>query len=443
MKLHANRNPLFLVAMALAGVLMALKGQEATAAISTETPPGLGDLALKREPALFFTLSPAGTKVIPHVGFFIDTKGLALCALEPLYAKAAPVFRTGEGKQVELKKPVVLAVFPEERLALVKFDHKPAGSLTLSNELATVGTWVAVVPSAFSRGGGPVAGPIVAHRLASNFSYVRPPQPPEKQFSIAMGRNPSFERVLLPGAPIINARGEVVATFAGSQELPGQTLRLAHPLVGFKQRIDEAVKQEKLRTVPLSNADLPLDPAILSDEYMLMGASAVARDLTKAREFSRKVVEKFPDSLAARSEEFAYAMQQVLAGQGKQDELVSLAKRCAPPENSTALEQAAHQERLGQALVQTDRLDEAMVALQKSDTLDPRAMASMTLATLHEKRGELDKAEDCWRRTVANDEERIEYWDRYQKILTARGKWKEADMARDRIFLLEDLYRSR
>jgi S1-C subfamily serine protease len=413
-------------------------------AIATEVPAGLMEAAKKSEAAVFFTMPQSGTKVIPFAGFFITADGLALCPLNPLLDKTVPVFRTSADGATELKKPVVLGVFPDEELALLKFDHKPAATLTLSATPATVGTWLAVVPTAFAKGGKPVTGPIVAHRIATSHSYAKPPRPREKQFSIATGRNPSYDRVFLPGAPVINASGEVVAAFAGSQAMPGQTLRMAHPVDGFQARIDELVKKKERLTLPLAAAKLPLDPALFSDEARLMAGSAVKGDWAEARKFAHAMVEKFPDSSSARAEEFAYAMMLAHTPQGPgPEEIVNLAERTKPPEGASPLDQAAYLERLGQALRVANRPDEAMKALQESDRLDVNAMACITLATLHEKRGELEQAEACWQKATTVDPERIEFWDRYAKVLLARGKNKESDKAQERSFLLEDLYRSR
>jgi hypothetical protein len=429
------------LALATAG-----QSQEPPVAIAADVPAGLLETATKLRPALFFSRLPLGDKVVPQVGFFIDDTGLALCPLGPLHAKPVPDFRTGEGKSDVLKSPVVLGVFPDQALALVKFDHKPAASLTIAKEAATVGTWVAVVPSGFTGGGmmsESAAGPIMAHRITHNVSTTHPPRPPQKQFSIATGNGPTYQRLLRPGSPLVNGRGEVVAAFAGSQAMPGQTLQLAFPLDGFQGRIEQAVAKGKRLKIPLAAEDLALDPAILSDEFRLMGASAVAGDTAKARQLARALVGKFPGSMTARSHEFGFASQEVAAGRARADELVDLAKRSQPQESATALDQASYHEQMGQALMRAGRLDEAMASLRKSRELDSRAMACISLAPLHEKSGDLEKAEDCWREATTLDAERIEFWDRFQRILTARGKWKEAAAAQERVFLLEDLYRSR
>jgi hypothetical protein len=327
----------------------------------------------------------------------------------------------------------------------VKFDHRPQAWLTITRETPGIGTWVAVVPSGFT-GGGPlpeaVSGPIVAHRITSG-SITHPPRPSHKQFSLAMGNNPSYAPTLTPGAPIINGRGEVVAAFSGSQPMPGQTLRLANPLAEFPAQIDASVKKGNHRKLPLAIVDSGLDPVIFNDTFRLMRGSAMARDLEQERSLARKALEEFPDSRVARSHEFGVAAQQVIAGSSNPDELLDLAKNSQPPASASPADQAAYYERLGQALVHAGRTEEAIAALRKSNDLDQWALACMTLAVIHESRRELELAEDYWRQATLMNPERISYWDRYQGVLAARKKWKEADAAQDRVYLLEDLYRSR
>jgi hypothetical protein len=442
---HA-RAPRPLVAAALALVLtMAGGSQEPLPAIPTEEPAGLTEAATKLRSALFFTKTEVGKKVIGHAGFFISEDGLALYPLDPLCAETPPIFRTVEFRGAAFKPPVVLEVFPDQALALVKFDHRPQAWLTLAKETPGIGTWVAVVPSGFTGGGplpGAVAGPIVAHRIAHG-SMTHPPRPSHKQFSIAMGKNPSYVPTLTSGAPIINRRGEVVATFGGSQSMPGQTLRLANPLAGFPEQIDEAVKKGNRRELPLPIVDSGLDPALFSNTYYLMGGSSMAGDLAQARSHARKLLEEFPDSRVAKIQEFSVAVEQVVDGSSNPYELLDLAKRSQAPASASPADQAAYHERLGQALAHAGRIEEAIKALRKSHELDPWALACMTLAVIHGDRGELEQAEDYWRQATILDPERIQYWDRYQAVLAARQKWKEADAAQERVYLLEELYRSR
>jgi tetratricopeptide (TPR) repeat protein len=189
--------------------------------------------------------------------------------------------------------------------------------------------------------------------------------------------------------------------------------------------------------------DSGLDPAIFSKTYRLMGGSAMAGDLTQERSLARKLHAEFPDSRVAKSHEFGVAAQQVIAGIANANELLELAKRSQPPASASPADQAAYHERLGQALVHAGRTEAAIEALRKSNELDQWALACMTLAVIHENRRELEQAENYWRQATTLNPERISYWERYQVVLAAREKWKEAEAAQERVYLLEDLYRSR
>jgi hypothetical protein len=432
-----------MIAAAMAGMLvMAGHAQDQPVAIEAEVPAGLLEAAVKLRPGTFYTLPKLHGNLVPKVGFFIDDNGLALCPLEPLHVTPVPVFRTGERDSDILKNPVVLEVFPDQSLALLKFDHKPSASLKIAKEAAKTGTWVAAVPSGLTDGGS-VAGPIVSHRIANLESQTSPPRPPQKQFLVAVGSGPVYRDLLRPGAPMINERGEVVATYSGSQVVPGQTLQLASPLETLPARIEEAVKNPNRRSLPLALKDLGLDPAILSEEFLLFHQSASQGDASIARNLARKLVETFPASRAAKSNEFGFTQGEVGAGTAHAHDLLDLAKRMEPPESATALEMAAHHVRLGEALLLANRLEEGVASLLKSEELDSEAMACVILAGFYEARGELELAEKYWRQATTLEQERISYWDALERVLGARGKWKEAAAAQERVYLLEDLYRTR
>ena len=408
-----------------------------------EVPPaGLVEAASGKRSALFFSQKQIGRSVVPFVGFFVGANGLALCPLEILCGKGVPSFQlTRDGRSV-LKNPVMLGVFPEENLALLKFDYKPERFLKISGSETGVGTWVTAVPSGFADV-EPVAGPIVAHRVVSNVSKLKPPHEAAKQFSVAAGRNPKFERVFLPGAPLVDERGEVVAVFAGSQALPGQTLRMACPVSVLAKKIEGMVLKGERRELPVAVSELPLDPAAFSDEYMMMNASMVGGDHVKAGEYAERLVAKYPDSGLAATGAFGVLQAGVMSGRGGGDELVAHAKKSKVREGAGTLEQAAYYERLGQALLATGKETEAFEALRRADELDPEVMACTTLAAIYEQRGKLEEAERCWRTATMVDAERIEYWDRLASVLLARDKGAEAEAVRRRADKLQDLYRMR
>lgn len=417
--------------------------QEATAwAVTAKTAPaGLLDVALTKRQALFFTQQQVGGKVMPLVGFFIGADGLALCPLTPLSWKTGPRFGMDDGEKTWLPRPAVLAVFPEQELALVKFAFKPKTWLKISKEPTPVGTWVAVLSPSFAP--NPVVGPILAHREITWSSPLLPPRPPVKKFSFAAGRSPSIEKVFVAGAPLLDARGEVVAAFSGSQPMPGQTLRTASPLAELPMRIQEAVKMGKPLKLPLSAKDLQLDPAALSEENRAMEAAQMEGNFAKGMQQAKALVAKFPDSHYARTSEYGFVSREVDLGEVSAQELVELAQQFKLQENDPPWEKAAYYSRLGEALGRANRVDEAIAPLQKADELWPQQMACMSLAVLFEKKGQLEEAERYWWRATSLDQERIEYWNRLSLVLSARLKFKEVSEVSDRVRFLEDLYRRR
>ncbi len=415
----------------------------AWAATAKTAPAGLLEVALTKRQALFVTQQQVDGKWLPFIGFFIGADGLGLCSLTPLSWKTGPMFVADDEEKTQLPQPAVLAVFPEQELALVKFKYKPKTWLKLAKEPTSVGTWVAVLSPSFAP--NPVVGPILAHREMTWSSPLVPPRQPVTKFSFAAGRNPSIEMVFVQGAPLIDARGEVVAAFSGSQTLPGQTLRAASPLAELPERIQEAVKKGVSLKLPLSAKDLQLDPAVLSEERLAMGetGAAVLRDFANAMQRAKALVAKFPDSHYARNEEFACALTGADLGEVSAQELVDLAKQFKPQDNDPPWEKSAYYCRLGDALLRANRADDAIASLQKADELWPQNMACMTLADIFEKRDQLDEAERYWRRATNFDQERIAYWESLSRVLSARLKSKEESEASDRVNFLEDLYRSR
>lgn len=439
-----RKNQLLGAALSIAGLLAPAVGAEdapAWAGTAKTAPAGLLDVALTKRQALFFTEQKVGGKVFPFLGFFIGADGLALCSLTPLSWKTGPAFKMGDQERTALPQPLVLAVFPEQELALVKFTYQPKTWLKLAKEPTPVGTWVTVLSPSFAP--DPVVAPILVHRQMSWSSPLVPPRQPVKKFSFAAGRSPRIEMVFVKGAPLLDARGEVVAAFSGSQPLPGQTLRSASPLAELPERIQEAVTKAKPLKLPLSAEDLQLDPAVLSEESRAMEDAQAQGDFAKERQNAKALVAKFPDSHYARTEEFGSAAMGVDRGEVSAQELVELAKRFKIQDTDPPWARGAYYTRIGEALLRANRTDEAIASLQKADELWPQHMACMSLAIIFDKKGQLDEAERYWWRATSLDQERIEYWNRLSLVLSARLKFKEVSEVSDRARFLEDLYRVR
>jgi len=441
---NGGKSKLLATVLSFVGLLASPVGAQeapAWAGMAKTAPAGLLDVALTKRQALFVTQQQVDGKWVPFIGFFIGADGLALCSLTPLSWKTGPMFRADDEEKTQLPQPAVLAVFPDQELALVKFASKPKKWLNLAKEQTPIGTWVAVLSPSFAP--NPVLVPIVARRQMSMVAELVPRRAPVEKFSFAAGRNPSIEKVFVQGAPLLDARGEVVATFSGSQPLPGQTLRIASPLAGLQEQIQEAVKKGERLKLPLSATDLQMDPAALSEEKIGMGVALMHQDFPKGMQLAKALVAKFPDSLFARTEEFASALTGSDLGEVSGQELVDLAKQFKLQESDPPWEKSAYHCRLGEALLRANRLDDAIASLQKSDELWPQNMACMSLAGIYERRNQMDEAERYWRRTTSLDQERIEYWSCLGRVLSALLKTKEESEVSDRVNFLEDLYRSR
>jgi tetratricopeptide (TPR) repeat protein len=439
----------FLVAawVSLAGLLTPPAcAQDAPAWAGTvKTPPqGLLELALTKRGALFFTELADGAKALHLLGCFISADGLALCPLLPLSWQTVPDFHMADQERTALPRPVVLAVFPQQEVALLQFKHKPKTWLTLAKEPPPVGTWLAVLSPSFV--GDPVLGPIVAYRQITWSSPLLPPREPAKMFSLAAGRSPKINAAFIEGAPMLDAHGDIVATYSGSQTVPGQTFRTANDLAPLPGQLKQAAKSAQPLTLPLSAKDLQLDPVILSPERRALGevgAAAQGDRFDEAMQQADRLTAQFPDSTYMRNEHFAVASFGVGLGKVKAEELVRLAQQFRLKEDAPAWEKGAYFCRLGEALKSANRMDEAITTLQKADELWPDHMACMSLAEIYESKRQLDEAERYWRRSTSLDQERIEYWNRLNLVLSARLKFKEASEASDRALFLETLYRSR
>jgi tetratricopeptide (TPR) repeat protein len=445
---HAGGKTLLAAALvSLASLLAPPAGAEdapAWAGTAKTAPQGLLELALTKRGALFFTEQAMGAGALHVLGCFIGADGLALCPLTPLSWQTVPVFHLTDEGMTALPQPVVLAVFPEQEVALLQFKHKPKTWLTLAKEPPSVGTWLAMLIPSFAA--DPVLGPIVAFREMSWSSPLLPPRQPVKKFSLAVGRSPKINAAFVQGAPMMDAQGDLVATFSGSQTLPGQTLRTANSLAPLHGQVQQAAKTAKSMALPLSAKDLQLDPAVLSVERLAMGeAGAAAQDgrFDEVMQQADRLIAKFPDSTYVKDEYFAVASIGIGLGKVKAEELVRLAQQFKLPEDAPAWQKGAYYCRLGEALMRANRMDDAIAPFQKADELWPHHMACMSLAEIYGSKGRLDEAERYWRRTTSLDQERIEYWNRLNLVLSARLKFEEASEVSDRALFLETLYRSR
>lgn len=435
-----NRMPWVSLATLVIGLMIPVAGvceELDWTKLRKEAPPALLEMAeTKRDALILISWSPgkgAKGKELAFLGFFISRDGLVLCPLDPLCGGAAPEFMMAGG--VRLKPPVVLGIFEEEGLALVKFEHKPEVVLTLSDKLAPLGSWVAFIAPSFVPKLG--AGPILAHRRTSFVSKLKVQRKPIKNLSIAMpGSHVKAGRTIM-GAPVTDVEGEVVAIYSFAVDMPSQTFVLARPAAGLSTRVAAAVGKDMRIKVPIPIEDQPFDPVTYTEEYHDACNAEAKEDYNMARKHAMAAVAKFPESRYAKLWE--YMMVQRFELEPKLH--TELLKGLSVPDDAPAWQRGMYFFQLGDVAMRVEGEDEKAIAyLKKSDELYPEGMACASLSWLFSRTGKREQAEIHARRAVAYEPDRIAYWDDLQKILYARGKTDEADSLRDRIFLLEDLY---
>lgn len=420
------------------------------AGIPKKEPEGLLEEAQTKRSALFFIVRPMQRGTAVEVGFFVGEDGLAMCPLRPFCRKDDVKFHLGDKSRALLKAPTVIAVFPKKELALVKFDKKPkdAASLSISTETTPVGSWIAVLaPETTPDRATPdlVAGPILSHRTASINFEMRFPGAAPKQFSYATGRGPRQEAALFKGAPLVNQRGEVVAVNHSALPLPIQTFRLATPTLGLSDSIAGAAEKGERFDIPLRAEQHGFDPVEFIEEWIELQVhlGQMNPDLDKAHQDIKNILEKFPDSFQAQQLEYTIEVRKLTSGSGDPSRLIELAKGLKHLAKDHSAAEAFYLSCLGDALYTTGKLEEATAVLIKADKLYPAGGSGGTLAQIFEKKGNWAEAERYYRSIILLTPERIAFWDDLQGVLLNSGKSKEASDISDRVFLLEDFYRSR
>ncbi|NWK54992.1 hypothetical protein HW115_05190 [Verrucomicrobiaceae bacterium N1E253] len=440
-------------APALTVILLAVLGASAINAqelpdltsISKKAPDGLREKTQTKRSALFYIARPTQNGVAVEVGFFFGEKGLAVCHLRPFCRKEELKFHLADKHKTPLKAPTVVATFPKEELALIKFADKPKGatSLSISTEATPVGSWIAVLSPEVAS--DLVLGPILSHRTTAINYEMKNPEAPAKQFSFATGRGPRQNAALFRGAPLLNLRGEVVALYHSPLPLPIQTFRLATPTQGLSDRIAGAVKKGERLDTPLRAEDHGFDPVEFTDEWQELQIPLHKRniDFAKADQLVRDLVEKFPNSFLVQQKQFTIENMKLRSSSANPTKFVELAKGLKHLAKDHAAAEAFYLVCLGDALFAAGKIEEATAALKKADKLYPAGGSAGTLAHMYAKKGNWEQAEYYYRRIILLTPERIAFWDDLQTVLISRGKMKEADEVSDRVFLLEDFYRSR
>lgn len=291
------------ISLVMAGIVMWLSGVRVEA--QSDPAAELEELvAGKRAAALSLWFShndPAATDLaLTAVGFFISEDGLALVALTAIGWGEVPEVRTADGTVIEWG--AILGLYPEQDLALMRFEHRPASWLTLASTEPEVGETVALVPlnheDLESAAIPPIIGPIMSRRSGLQMDQRVPRF--TRVLSLGVGVTPEQSGRLMPGCFAINRDGELVAGFRAVLPMATQTLIEMSPLTGFRQEFDRLSGEDAILPFPVPDEDNPVDPAMADADWEYLILAIQKRDKVTGRQVFERLNERYPESWAVR-----------------------------------------------------------------------------------------------------------------------------------------------
>lgn len=395
-------------------------------------PADLVATAKTKQEALFTVAWLFAGQGAMNRGFFIDETGLAICELKPFCLDLARRFEANDGKQ--LPAPKLLAVLANRNVALVRFDHRPKQWLQLAERAPEPGTWVAILSTA--RDPDPLACPIMRRFESTDTTSTVPRK--FNLISLAAGRSPKLARIFASGAPVLDAKGQVVAIYSNETPLEQQTLYFAEVIDGLSSELAEVKRHPAGIPVPVASTAHLYDPVQLDPASALLGQARSARDLELARKHSAALLAKYPDSRLAKA--IDQDLEQQTRGPGSPQAL----KRNPPAAGTDDLDKILYYRRLGFAQMEAKELREAARSFLRCYELAPKegSLDAANLGFLYLNLGELAEAERWYRIAVGLCPERIDYLEGLRLVLDARNDWKSSDALSERVFELEHLYRS-
>lgn len=391
----------------------------------------LRDLAVtKRDSVLVMRVKDRN---ISSYGAFISKDGLALVDMACLALNERPEIVTAA--DTPLKLPKILGTFPEQQLALVKFDHQPKACLKLAAKEPDVGETVALVTmnltsAQFVETPSPMLGPVMAKR-----SMVTPSL-----------RQALFARVLSfgssisatqrdfagPGRFAINRGGELVAFTGSYEQWPGQTLVFLLPVTELAGRIEELAKVGENLGHPIPASHNPYDLAVLDDDFNMLGSAMQKGDQDEAKAALGRLRKSYPKSTKIA----------LMSADWDENFLRDLPE--ADPSDTKA-----HRVQLLSArankLTEKGDFEGAIAARKAAIALSPEdyVFDRFLLAGIHGQSGRLEEAEKRFDEIEKFAPEMIILARLREMTLRQLQREKEARQAADRATELEGIYRER
>lgn len=421
-------------ALLLAALLTWLCFIPAAVAAADDNPAAVA--SAKRAAALKMSHELPSVRVTTSsLGVFISADGLALVSLFGFAQATEPVIVTADG--TELRPGIILGIFPEQELALVKFKHRPKVWLPLSPKEPDAGEIIAISAlchqNSWQEKVPPVTGPVMAKRssTAGNLREVQF----KRVLSLGAGLSAKQQEALAPGSFAVNSRGQLVAVYVGINLVDRQKLILLAPVAGLAGQIEKMAQEPKAIPFPLPAARNPIDPAFLDPAYSRLMRTT---DLAAIRTYLAELRLRHPGS--SRLDAIEPGPEVTIAGRP----VASLTD--IPPLDAKA-SAAAQVERLQmRAVFLTDQKPDAAAALRELTAalaLCPKDYPDIRLAlgVHYLQQDQPAEAEPFLREALTLTPESIALIEIFEKMLTQQDKFDEAGKFTDRLYEMERLYR--
>jgi tetratricopeptide (TPR) repeat protein len=371
------------------------------------------------------------------VGVFISSDGLALVDLQGLVKQKIPTVTIANNKKVPFGK--ILATFPEQELALMKFNHSPKHWLQIAPLEPKVGETIALVPlmqeDPWMGKVSPVVGPIITKRsdLTENQRVNRFTE----VLSLGSGLSQLQRSALGPGCFAIDRQGCLVAFTNAIESLGEQTLITVSPVVALTEEISRLAKTGEELKFPLIKAHNLIDPASIDPDFHPMNLASSRQDWKEYDRLLAKLLIRYPESSQLKAR---IKFQKFRSIEGS---LLSDFPEPSPSQPIT--HQVKEWSARSRALAMQEEFDAAIEASKKAIALSPKdyPVDRLMLAQLYAHLKRIDEAEALFSETSPMYSDRIDVADQYRGILVKQRKWERLEVIKKKIEELEDIYRRR
>ncbi len=256
--------------------------------------------AESRKAAIRQTLERPGGMMLGGTGLFISPDGLALFNSGLFCTRTKARFHTAGGEELDFG--AVLAVFPDQELLLMKFDHEPQVWLPVAAAEPVRGDYLSIVVlDKLEKLEESTVRPMVARMLGTKTKTISNYRDTHFSRVLTVGCHPRLEQVkrMLPGTFAVDRHGHLAGFQHGTEKNARKVFHLTS-LHGVHGLIEQALAAGDKLPFPLPEEKVLTDRASLDGDYTLLGAALRQGDRVRAAEISERLRKRYPESRLVR-----------------------------------------------------------------------------------------------------------------------------------------------